>query len=173
MTSAGDYGQLQSPKWLAPTLVAIATVSLVATVASFVVIMGGRQPQVSGTWSSDLDTEAIESLDFPPQSRLLARNPACFTSPISRCYLMELSEPEALQAAIATLGMGQPRVVHGAERRGYTWCSTLNGAPAAASLRPHISNARPDGRYSWTFPQPLEFDGRWVLGVFLLEEPCA
>ena len=173
MNSTSDYGQLRSPRWLSPTLFTVALVTFLATVVSFVILMGNRQSHVSGTWSTDLDTDAIDALKSPPESRLLARNPACFTSPISRCYLMELSEREALDAAIITLGMGEPRVTHGGDRRGYEWCSTLNGAPAAAVLRPHISNARPDGHDSWTFPQPVEYDGHWVLGVFLLEQSCA
>lgn len=166
--SSGQHG------WLAPFLVTIAILSFVATAVSFVWIMQSNMGTATAQQEFvEPDPQLLKDLVVPKGFTEVRSVPACLATRISRCYITELTGPQAMAAA--------EQYVEGSEvleRVSYIggpdysyWCSDALGAPAFFSLRPNLINAKSQGLGSWKLPDEPKFDDRLVLGIALAESP--
>jgi len=157
--------------WLGPTLIAIAVVSLVATLAAFFWVMAVKQREGARGVAQVVtpDAAALEGFTLPGSFSPVRAHPECASTPISRCYLTELPRGEAVSQWSTSIGMGEPRTVELPTGRAYVWCGTLNGAPAVAHIQPNVTNAKRVGQDSWRPPKSPAYDGRLVAGLALMD----
>ena len=161
---------------MSATLIAVAALTLIATVISFVVIMrpdADSAPPRDSTSETyvDPDVAALKSLSVPSAFRRVHHKlPNCRELKMSRCYITALPEAQAANAATQMLSLGQPQLVNSElfpDAHRHRWCGKVKGQPMFASLSPNVDNAKRVASNIWKYPGGPEFDDRWVLWVSL------